>query len=128
MLTRSGWGALLLAAIAFVVGRVFGLIELYVLGVGLVAAVGVPVATMMATPPRLAVRRLIDPSTTDGPVDVDSASYFLSKLELCAGDKPTMAAWRKRLFIATSYITADAARYFQLPLERTVIIGERIEF
>ena len=75
------------------------------------------------------VLRLIDPSTTDGPVDVDSASYFLSKLELCAGDKPTMAAaWRKRLFIATSYITADAALYFQLPLERTVIIGERIEF
>ena len=74
------------------------------------------------------VLRLIDPSTTEGPVDVDSASYFLSKLELCAGDKPTMAAWRKRLFIATSYITADAALYFQLPLERTVIIGERIEF
>ncbi len=74
-----------------------------------------------------AVLRMIDPATTEGPVDVDSASYFLSKLELCAGPDRTMAAWRKRLFIATSYITADAALYFGLPLERTVIIGERIE-
>ena len=60
-------------------------------------------------------------------VDVDSASYFLSKLELVAGDEPTMSPWRKRLFIATSYITADAAAYFNLPLDRTVVIGSRIE-
>ncbi len=55
------------------------------------------------------------------------ASYFLSKLELCAGDAPTMAPWRKRLFIATAHITADAAAHFGLPLERTVIVGSRIE-
>lgn len=63
MLTRSGWGAIGLAAISFVVGRVFGLIELYVLAVGLLAATGVAVVTMLARPPRLAVRRLVDPST-----------------------------------------------------------------
>jgi KUP system potassium uptake protein len=38
-----------------------------------------------------------------------------------------MAAWRKRLFIATSYITADAAEQFGLPRERTVIMGAHIE-
>ena len=38
-----------------------------------------------------------------------------------------MSRWRKRLFIATSQITADAAEYFQLPRERTVIMGSRIE-
>jgi KUP system potassium uptake protein len=70
---------------------------------------------------------LLDPEHTEGPIDVDAASYFLSKLELTAGDEPTMAPWRKRLFIATSYITADAAAYFKLPLDRTVIIGSRIE-
>jgi KUP system potassium uptake protein len=74
-----------------------------------------------------AVLRLIDPAETEGPIDLDNASYFLSKLDLCPGPVPTMAAWRKRLFVATSYITADAAAYFGLPLERTVIIGERIE-
>jgi KUP system potassium uptake protein len=70
---------------------------------------------------------LLDPSQTEGPIDVESARYFLSKLELCAGDAPEMAPWRKRLFIATSYITADAAGHFNLPLGRTVIIGSRIE-
>jgi KUP system potassium uptake protein len=74
-----------------------------------------------------AVLRLVDPAATEGPIDLDNASYFLSKLDLSPGPEPTMAAWRKRLFVATSYITADAAAYFGLPLERTVIIGARIQ-
>jgi KUP system potassium uptake protein len=74
-----------------------------------------------------AALRLLDPAHTEGHIDVDTASYFLSKLELVAGDEATMSPWRKRLFIATSYITADAAAYFKLPLDRTVIIGSRIE-
>jgi len=74
-----------------------------------------------------AALRLLDPAHTEGHIDVDAASYFLSKLELVAGDEPTMSPWRKRLFITTSYITADAAAYFKLPLDRTVVIGSRIE-
>ncbi|ORA26664.1 potassium transporter Kup [Mycobacterium aquaticum] len=74
-----------------------------------------------------ATLRKLDPSLTEGPVDIADASYFLSKIDLVAGEAPTMAKWRKRLFIATSYITADAAAYFKLPLDRTVIIGSRIE-
>jgi KUP system potassium uptake protein len=38
-----------------------------------------------------------------------------------------MAAWRKRLFIATSHLTADAAEHFGLPLDRTVTVGSQIE-
>ena len=37
-----------------------------------------------------------------------------------------MSQWRKRLFVATSQITADAAEYFGLPRDRTVILGSRI--
>jgi KUP system potassium uptake protein len=74
-----------------------------------------------------AALRLLDPAHTEGHIDVETASYFLSKLELTAGDEPTMPPWRKRLFIATSYITADAAGYFKLPLEQTISIGSRIE-
>jgi KUP system potassium uptake protein len=48
-------------------------------------------------------------------------------MELMKGDAPTMPQWRKRLFIATSYLTADAAEYFGLPLGRTVVMGSRIE-
>ena len=67
------------------------------------------------------------PKQTEGKIAIEDASYFLSKLELVRGRKRTMPQWRKRLFIATSYITADAAERFGLPRERTVIMGSRIE-
>lgn len=75
-----------------------------------------------------AALRLLTPEETEGVIDVDQASYFLSKLELDAGPDPTMAPWRKRLFIATSYLAADAADFFHLPHDRTVVMGSRIEF
>ena len=81
----------------------------------------------METPNVPAALRLLDPTQTEGPIAIDDASYFLSKLELTKGTEPTMASWRKRLFIATSYITADAAEYFGLPRDRTVIMGSRID-
>jgi KUP system potassium uptake protein len=81
----------------------------------------------MERPDVPAALRLLDPAKTEGFCDVDNASFFLSKLDLTEGDAPTMAAWRKRLFVATSYITADAAGYFNLPWDRTVIIGSRME-
>ncbi|WP_099037817.1 potassium transporter Kup [Mycobacterium neglectum] len=70
---------------------------------------------------------LLSAEETEGPIDLANASYFLSKLDLCLGDAHTMAPWRKRLFIATSHITADAAGHFGLPLGRTVVVGSRIE-
>ncbi|MFJ3622475.1 potassium transporter Kup [Streptomyces iakyrus] len=70
---------------------------------------------------------LLDPAETEGPLHLDQASYFLSKIELRRGPAATMAPWRKHLFIATSYITADAAEYFGLPRDRTVIMGSHIE-
>jgi KUP system potassium uptake protein len=69
----------------------------------------------------------LDPERTEGRLDLDEASYFLSKIELQRGDVPTMADWRKRLFIATSHITADAAEHFGLPRERTVIMGSHVD-
>jgi len=74
-----------------------------------------------------AVLRLLDPVQTEGQIAVDEASYFLSKIELRKGTAPTMAPWRKSLLIATSYTAADAAEYFGLPINRTVIMGSRIE-
>ncbi len=69
----------------------------------------------------------LDPAQTEGRLQLDEASYFLSEIELRRGPEPTMAGWRKRLFIATSYITADAAEYFGLPRDRTVIMGSHID-
>jgi KUP system potassium uptake protein len=74
-----------------------------------------------------AVMRLIEKSDIESPVDVANASYFLSTIDLCRGDAPGLSRWRKTLFIATAQITADAADYFALPRERTVILGSQIE-
>jgi KUP system potassium uptake protein len=73
------------------------------------------------------VLRLLETAEIERPVDVDDASYFLSKIELQRGAEPTMARWRKQLFLATSRITADAAEYFGLPRDNTVIMGSRVE-
>ncbi|GAA2907311.1 putative potassium transport system protein kup 1 [Actinoplanes cyaneus] len=79
------------------------------------------------TPDLLPALRTLDDESTEGRLQIDQASFFLSKIELRRGDAPTMATWRKRLFIATSYLTADAAEHFRLPRDRTVIMGSHIE-
>ena len=80
----------------------------------------------MERPDVPAALRLVDPALAAGPIDVDHATYFLSDVNLRVGPEPTMAAWRKRLFVAISRMTSDA-EYFGLPMDRTIIIGARIE-
>ena len=71
---------------------------------------------------------LIDEAGPEGqPLEGGEVSYFLSTIEIRRGNMPGMSTWRKRLFIATARLTADAAEYFQLPRDRTVIMGSRIE-
>jgi KUP system potassium uptake protein len=70
---------------------------------------------------------LIRQADTEGTLDQDQLSYFLSRIEIVPGRTPGMSRWRKRLFIATSRITADAAEYFRLPREQTLVMGSRIE-
>jgi KUP system potassium uptake protein len=70
---------------------------------------------------------LIRAAAIESPLHDHKLSYFVSRIELVQGKTPGMSRWRKRLFIATSRITADAAEYFRLPRERTVIMGSRIE-
>jgi KUP system potassium uptake protein len=60
-------------------------------------------------------------------VDLDDVTYFLSKIEIVQSDAPGMPAWRKRLFLATAHLAADAVDYFQLPRHHTVLLGSAIE-
>ncbi|MEX0847797.1 MAG: DUF58 domain-containing protein [Ilumatobacteraceae bacterium] len=90
MLTRSGWGAIALAVTAFVIGRVFGIIELFVLGVGVVSALVVAVATMLRRPPRLAVRRLVQPSTVQAG---DSARVDIQIANAGSRRTPVLQLW-----------------------------------
>jgi KUP system potassium uptake protein len=64
----------------------------------------------------------------ESPVDLSDITYFLSKIEIVSTDAPGMAPWRKRLFLATAHVAADAVEYFQLPRRRTVLLGSAIEF
>jgi KUP system potassium uptake protein len=61
------------------------------------------------------------------PCDLDDITYFLSKMEIVETDAPGMPRWRKRLFLATTHIAADAVDYFQLPRSRTVLLGSAVE-
>jgi KUP system potassium uptake protein len=75
-----------------------------------------------------AVLRLLQHSEElECPLEVDEATYFLSEIELRRGHLPGMSKWRKALFIATSHIASDAADYFELPQEQTIILGSKIE-
>jgi KUP system potassium uptake protein len=68
----------------------------------------------------------LDRSQLECPIEEDDLSYVLSLVELTRGGDGGMPGWRKRLFIATSRISADASDYFCLPPDRTLIVGSRI--
>ncbi|MDX6276748.1 MAG: system potassium uptake protein [Nocardioidaceae bacterium] len=69
----------------------------------------------------------LSPEQTEGTIDLDNATYFLSRIELRVGPDGGMALWRKRLFVATSHVTADAAEHFGLPPDRVVLLGAHVE-
>jgi KUP system potassium uptake protein len=79
-----------------------------------------------SVPPLLPLIR--STATTETPLgESDDISYFLSTIEIRRGKTPGMSPWRKYIFVATARLTADAAEYFQLPRDQTVIMGSRIE-
>jgi KUP system potassium uptake protein len=80
----------------------------------------------MDTPNVPALLPLIDHVAMKGHIAAGEVSYFLSKMDLHLGTGHNFSPWRKRLFLATSRLTADAAEYFQLPRDSTVIMGARI--
>jgi KUP system potassium uptake protein len=81
----------------------------------------------METPDVPAALRLARQVSPELDVEPEDTTYFVSTIELRVGDDPGMAGWRKHLFVATSSISADAADYFGLPRDRTIIMGSQIE-
>ena len=62
MITRHGWTAVVAAVACFGMGRVFGVIELYVVGVGIVIALLVAMISVQQRLPPLNVKRIVSPS------------------------------------------------------------------
>jgi KUP system potassium uptake protein len=79
------------------------------------------------TPDLPAALRGLPATQTEGSLDLSHASYFLSKVDLRKSADPRMPAWRRRLFMATTHVAADAAEHFSLPHDRTVIMGSQID-
>jgi KUP system potassium uptake protein len=63
----------------------------------------------------------------EGDIDLDGASYFISRMTIVPTAAPGMAMWRKRLFIVIARNAADPVPYFRLPHDRTVVMGSNIE-
>jgi KUP system potassium uptake protein len=59
-------------------------------------------------------------------MDLDAASYFVSRTALVRTTAPGMRRWRKRLFLVLCHNAASPVEYFRLSENRTVIMGEEV--
>jgi KUP system potassium uptake protein len=59
-------------------------------------------------------------------LDLEHASYFVSRITITPTDAPGMELWRKNLFIAMARNAASPIDHFGLPGDRTVIMGSQI--
>jgi KUP system potassium uptake protein len=59
-------------------------------------------------------------------LDLEHASYFVSRITITQTDDPEMPTWRKNLFIAMARNASSAVDHFGLPGDRTVIMGSQV--
>jgi KUP system potassium uptake protein len=59
-------------------------------------------------------------------LDLEHASYFVSKITITPTEAPGMKPWRKDLFVALARNAASPIQAFCLPGERTVMMGSQV--
>jgi KUP system potassium uptake protein len=59
--------------------------------------------------------------------DMMSTTFFISHTVIVTGPNPDMMNWRKRLFMALSKNAINAAEFFNIPANRVIEMGTRIE-
>jgi KUP system potassium uptake protein len=59
-------------------------------------------------------------------LDLEHASYFVSRITITPTDAPPMRTWRKKLFIAMARNASSPIDAFGLPSDRTVMMGSQI--
>lgn len=62
----------------------------------------------------------------DRNLDLEHASYFLSRITIRATDQPGLSRWRKLLFVAMARNAASPIDAFRLPVDRTATVGALI--
>jgi len=59
-------------------------------------------------------------------LDLEHASYFLSRMTITPTDAPGMSRWRKTLFIMMARNATSPIEHFGLPSTRTAIMGSQV--
>ena len=59
-------------------------------------------------------------------LDLEHASYFVSRITIVPTSEPGMRRWRKLLFVAMARNAASPIEHFKLPDDRTSTVGSRI--
>jgi KUP system potassium uptake protein len=59
-------------------------------------------------------------------LDLEHASYFVSRMTIVKSDSPGMGRWRKSLFIFMARNATSPIVHFRLPGDRTVIMGKQV--
>ena len=62
----------------------------------------------------------------DRNLDLEHASYFVSRMTILPTEAPGMAKWRKRLFVGMARNAASPIEHFGLPSDRTVMTGTQV--
>jgi KUP system potassium uptake protein len=62
----------------------------------------------------------------DRNLDLEHASYFVSRIAITPTNAPGMAPWRKKLFIAMARNATTPVDHFGLPGNRTVMMGSQV--
>jgi KUP system potassium uptake protein len=71
--------------------------------------------------------RLASEAGLERQVDLQNPSYYLSQITIIPTDRPGLAGWRKRLFVAISRNASSPVEYFNLPGDRVVTMGSHID-
>jgi KUP system potassium uptake protein len=59
-------------------------------------------------------------------LDLEGASYFISRITIAETPEPEMATWRKKVFLLMARNAASPIEHFGLPVERTVLMGSQV--
>ncbi|MFC1811610.1 potassium transporter Kup [Thermodesulfobacteriota bacterium] len=60
-------------------------------------------------------------------LDLETASFYIGRESLVIAEESTMARWRANLFLFMSRNAADAASFFNLPADRVIEVGVKLE-
>jgi KUP system potassium uptake protein len=59
-------------------------------------------------------------------LDLEHASYFVSRITIVPTGSPSMQPWRKKLFIAMARNASSPIEHFNLPGEQTLMLGSQV--